>query len=74
MDDLTYVYKSGTNQLLRVEDASGNVPGADDIGDQDGDNYSYNAIGQLTNNAEEIFFIFIMFKVWLPRCRKIIKH
>jgi len=53
MDDLSYVYKANTNQLLRVDDADGDVAGTDDIGDQNGTNYTYNSIGQLTNNAAE---------------------
>ncbi|WP_350284668.1 RHS repeat-associated core domain-containing protein [uncultured Croceitalea sp.] len=61
MDDLTYRYKTtpqdGPNQLLRVDDAtyngSGDAPNADDITDQDGNNYDYNAIGQMTANVSE---------------------
>ncbi len=53
MDDLSYTYKANTNQLLRVDDADGDVAGADDIGDQNGNNYTYNSIGQLTSNADE---------------------
>ncbi|WP_411032061.1 RHS repeat domain-containing protein [Spongiimicrobium sp. 3-5] len=57
MDDLSYTYKTdpqdGPNQLLRVDDAAGDVSGADDIGDQDGNNYVYNKIGQLVSNTGE---------------------
>ncbi|WP_175288732.1 leucine-rich repeat domain-containing protein [Flagellimonas eckloniae] len=63
MDDLDYTYKSnpqdGPNQLLRVDDAVGDAPDADDIDDQDGDNYVYNAIGQLVrNNTEDIDYLY----------------
>lgn len=57
MDDLSYTYKTtpqnGPNQLLRVDDAAGDVAGADDIGDQNGNNYVYNQIGQLEQNVAE---------------------
>ncbi len=57
MDDLTYTYKTdpqnGPNQLLRVDDAAGDVANADDIGDQNGNNYVYNQIGQLVENVQE---------------------
>ncbi|NAY93465.1 hypothetical protein GTQ34_16255 [Muricauda sp. JGD-17] len=57
MDDLTYTYKSdpqnGPNQLLRVDDAEGDVSGAEDIGDQSGNNYLYNQLGQLRENVQE---------------------
>ncbi|MEO0901461.1 MAG: 3-coathanger stack domain-containing protein, partial [Bacteroidota bacterium] len=57
MDDLTYTYKTnpqdGPNQLLRVDDAAGDVANADDIGDQSGNNYVYNQIGQLVENVQE---------------------
>ncbi|WP_299432244.1 RHS repeat-associated core domain-containing protein [uncultured Aquimarina sp.] len=58
MDKLSYEYKTDKpNQLLRVDDAAGDVDGADDIGDQVGDengtNYVYNDIGQLIENKEE---------------------
>ncbi|SHJ72442.1 hypothetical protein, partial [Aquimarina spongiae] len=60
MDKLSYVYKNDKpNQLLRVDDAAGDVSGADDIGDQNGNNYEYNSIGQLTkNNQENITYIY----------------
>ncbi|WP_299223298.1 RHS repeat-associated core domain-containing protein [uncultured Aquimarina sp.] len=54
MDKLSYEYKTDKpNQLLRVDDAAGDVAGADDIGDQDGINYEYNDIGQLVKNVSE---------------------
>ncbi|WP_405206218.1 RHS repeat-associated core domain-containing protein [Aquimarina sp. LLG6339-5] len=54
MDKLSYAYKTDKpNQLLRVDDAAGDVNGADDIGDQNGNNYEYNEIGQLVKNNEE---------------------
>ncbi len=54
MDKLSYTYKTDKpNQLLRVDDAVGSVTGADDIEDQDGNNYEYNDIGQLIKNNEE---------------------
>ncbi|WP_025739446.1 RHS repeat domain-containing protein [Aquimarina pacifica] len=60
MDQLSYQYKTDKpNQLLRVDDATGNVAGADDIGDQNGQNYEYNTIGQLIkNNEENISYIY----------------
>jgi RHS repeat-associated protein len=55
MDDLSYTYESGTNQLLQVTDAEGDVANADDIGTQsDTNNYVYNVIGQLIENKEEM--------------------
>ncbi len=61
MDQLTYEYYDDPsdpdnfrpNQLKRVDDLSGTVLGANDIGDQDGDNYKYNSIGQLVENVSE---------------------
>ncbi|KAA1246527.1 RHS repeat domain-containing protein [Aquimarina sp. RZ0] len=54
MDKLSYAYKTAKpNQLLRVDDAVGTITDADDIEDQDGDNYIYNEIGQLIENKEE---------------------
>ncbi len=55
MDQLSYTYKEGKpNQLLRVDDAAGDVSGADDIGDQEGNNYKYNVIGQLIEDWENV--------------------
>ena len=58
MDQLAYTYNTtpqdGPNQLLRVNDAAGDVVGAEDIGDQTAtENYIYNDIGQLTENLSE---------------------
>ncbi|WP_108803171.1 RHS repeat domain-containing protein [Aquimarina sp. Aq107] len=54
MDKLSYAYKTNKpNQLLRVDDTVGAVSDADDIEDQDGNNYEYNEIGQLVKNNEE---------------------
>ncbi|WP_034246417.1 RHS repeat domain-containing protein, partial [Aquimarina atlantica] len=64
MDQLSYKYYDDPNpanpnefykpnQLRRVEDAAGDVAGAEDIGDQNGDNYEYNSIGQLIKNSSE---------------------
>ncbi|BFP40646.1 hypothetical protein FGF1_14910 [Flavobacteriaceae bacterium GF1] len=57
MDNLTYSYpgtaQNGPNRLGHVDDAAGNVSGADDIGDQSAGNYHYNGIGQLTLNTAE---------------------
>lgn len=60
MDELSYVYKENNpNQLLRVDDAITTDTGVEDLKDQNGDNYEYNAIGQLTrNNAEGIDYIY----------------
>lgn len=60
MDYLNYTYKPDKpNQLLRVDDAAGEVLAGKDIGDQDGDNYEYNAIGQLIkNDAEGIEYVY----------------
>ncbi|MFI1772531.1 RHS repeat-associated core domain-containing protein [Thalassobellus citreus] len=61
MDDLSYEYYDDPidadndfkpNQLKRVNDAAGKVAGADDIGDQNGNNYKYNSIGQLIEDHE----------------------
>ncbi len=62
MDDLVYKYNTVANdptltedrpnQLLRVEDGSGDVAGAEDIGTQSGSNYVYNQIGQLVEDHE----------------------
>ncbi len=54
MDQLSYAYNpEKPNQLLRVDDAAGEVLAGKDIGDQDGNNYEYNSIGQLVKNNEE---------------------
>ncbi|MEN1786314.1 MAG: RHS repeat-associated core domain-containing protein [Bacteroidota bacterium] len=54
MDNLSYAYKPDKpNQLLRVADSAGDAANAEDIIDQNGDNYVYNDIGQLTENVSE---------------------
>ncbi|TCI90296.1 RHS repeat domain-containing protein [Tenacibaculum sp. M341] len=54
MDELSYeYYENKPNQLKRVDDAVTIDTHADDIKDQDGDNYEYNSIGQLIRNEEE---------------------
>ena len=57
MDDLTYNYNSnpqdGPNQLRSVDDADGDVNGADDIEDQNSNNYTYDKLGRLVNNNKE---------------------
>ena len=52
IDNLTYTYKSGTNQLDYVDDSLGQVLD-NDLGAQSPGNYSYDAIGQLTRDAAE---------------------
>ncbi|WP_299218669.1 RHS repeat-associated core domain-containing protein [uncultured Aquimarina sp.] len=54
MDALSYTYKTDKpNQLLRVDDTVTATTNADDIKDQDGNNYVYDEIGQLIQNNEE---------------------
>jgi len=53
MDNLTYRYKLGKNQLEYVDDAVTSATNANDIKDQASNNYSYNKIGQLVSNAKE---------------------
>ena len=50
MDNLTYEYISGTNKLVNVNDYQGASTGAD-IGDQDGNNYAYDATGNMTQDT-----------------------
>jgi len=45
MDDLTYHYLTGTNQLTYVDDAIGDGVNGNDIDDQASGNYEYDAIG-----------------------------
>ena len=55
MDDLTYHYKPGTNQLTHVNDAVAASAHEGDIDDQGVDNYDYDEIGNLIKDeAEEI--------------------
>ncbi|MCF2875149.1 MULTISPECIES: RHS repeat domain-containing protein [unclassified Tenacibaculum] len=59
MDKLRYEYKKDAsekllgNQLLRVDDSVTGITNSNDIKDQNGDNYKYNSIGQLTENIGE---------------------
>ncbi|QMU65600.1 MAG: hypothetical protein GKR88_15800 [Flavobacteriaceae bacterium] len=54
MDRFTYHYKPGKpNRLDHVDDAVTTTTNANDLKDQDTNNYTYNIIGQLVNNAEE---------------------
>lgn len=59
MDSLTYSYYTGTNRLSHVDDKQKNnpLPGYfdTDIENQSANNYSYDAIGNLTkDNAENL--------------------
>ncbi|TAF44769.1 MAG: hypothetical protein EAZ64_05995 [Sphingobacteriales bacterium] len=53
MDNLSYNYKAGTNQLSHVADAvaAGNYPA--DLDSQQPNNYSYDKIGNLLSDASE---------------------
>jgi RHS repeat-associated protein len=54
MDNLTYNYDSAKpNQLSSVDDAVTAPTNAQDIKDQNANNYKYNSIGQLTENVSE---------------------
>lgn len=53
MDDLSYSYYPGKNQLQHVADAVTETTNANDIKNQSGNNYVYNEIGQLIYNTEE---------------------
>ncbi|WKZ78880.1 MAG: RHS repeat-associated core domain-containing protein [Candidatus Kapaibacterium sp.] len=50
MDNLTYTYTTGTNKLINIADYQGASTGAD-IGDQDGNNYAYDATGNMTQDT-----------------------
>lgn len=52
IDNFTYNYKTGLNQLDYVDDPAGNG-GAGDLYGQSAENYTYNAIGQLTSNVQD---------------------
>jgi RHS repeat-associated protein len=52
MDELSYNYTAGTNQLTHVDDAYTSVYN-DDIDDQSSGNYTYTAIGELYSDAAE---------------------
>ena len=55
MDNLTYNYYAGANQLNNVNDAVGSSNYTEDIDNQSSGNYTYDAIGNLkTDNAEGI--------------------
>src|SRR5690606_35784001 len=55
MDNFTYHYKSGTNQLAYVDDAVSAGTASGDVDDQAAGNYRYDPIGNLTHDeAEEI--------------------
>jgi RHS repeat-associated protein len=49
VDDLSYNYIDGTNQLDYVDNAG--VPADISIADQSPENYTYNAVGRMTGNA-----------------------
>ncbi|WP_417921358.1 RHS repeat-associated core domain-containing protein [Christiangramia marina] len=53
MDDLSYSYYPGKNQLQHVADGVTETTNANDIKSQGGNNYVYNEIGQLVFNTEE---------------------
>jgi RHS repeat-associated protein len=50
MDNLTYAYTSGTNKLINISDYQGASTGAD-IGNQGGNNYAYDATGNMTQDT-----------------------
>ena len=55
MDNLTYTYQPNTNKLTHVDDSINKNNFDNDIDDQDPNNYTYDAIGNLIkDNAEEI--------------------
>ncbi len=53
MDQLTYHYPTGSNQLSHVDDAVSSSNYSDDLDDQAPDNYEYNALGQLVYNKQD---------------------
>lgn len=53
MDDLTYTYIPGTNQLEYVKDNIAGDPYSSDIGTQSAGNYDYDASGNLIKDAAE---------------------
>jgi RHS repeat-associated protein len=53
IDDFTYNYTSGTNQLTHVDDAEGAAVVGDDLADQGVDNYTYTEIGELLSDDQE---------------------
>jgi hypothetical protein len=50
IDNLSYTYKDGGNQLLSVSDATGNAAGFKDVA---GDDYTYDANGNLTKDSNK---------------------
>ena len=54
MDNLTYHYAAGTNRLTHVDDTPGNTNNYTvDIDDQDVNNYTYDAKGNMTRDLSE---------------------
>lgn len=51
MDDLTYAYRSGSNQLRHIKDAVAASAYTEDIDSQGDDNYGYDKIGNMTVDA-----------------------
>lgn len=53
MDDLSYNYNSGTNQLNHVSDLVAQLNYTEDIDNQNTNNYAYDKIGNLTKDESE---------------------
>jgi len=53
MDSLTYTNYTGTNRLQRISDPYGSNSSFQDLGTQTGNNYKYDAIGNLTGDFVE---------------------
>lgn len=53
MDDLSYSYNTGTNQLDHVDDPVSSSAYTTDIDDQSSGNYDYDEIGNLTSDVTE---------------------
>jgi RHS repeat-associated protein len=53
MDDLSYLYKAGTNKLDHVDDNVAAGTYTTDIDDQNAGNYSYDSIGNITSNVKD---------------------
>ncbi|HBT93828.1 MAG TPA: hypothetical protein DEB23_06170, partial [Chitinophagaceae bacterium] len=53
MDDFTYHYQAGKNQLLYVSDAVNNAAYTNDLKNQMPNNYAYDAIGNLIKDEQE---------------------
>ncbi|NQY29047.1 MAG: RHS repeat-associated core domain-containing protein [Flavobacteriaceae bacterium] len=59
MDQFSYDYTDGTNQLDHVADAVSNSGVTTDLETQALNNYDYNSIGQLTkNNDEDVIYVY----------------